>query len=184
MSHFRKKFYTSDTHFGHALMLTSCNRPYKSADQMDEALIRAWNDFVRAEDIVYHLGDFSMNLGDEDRVRSIFARLMGSKVLVLGNHDYKRPNVIHPTLARLDWMTSPTTSLETTDEGRRVYLSHYSHRVWPGSHKGSVHFYGHSHGKLPAVGCSRDVGVDALGRGYAPQTFKQLTAQMDLEDAR
>lgn len=184
MSHFRRKFYTSDTHYGHALMLSSCNRPYQSAAEMDEALINRWNAVVRPDDIVYHLGDFAMNLGDEERVRSIFSRLMGLKVLILGNHDYKKPNVLHPTLARLDWLTAPTTSLETTDEGHRVYLSHYSHRVWPGSHKGSVHFYGHSHGNLPGVGRSRDVGVDAFGVGYAPQTFKQLTRDMNLEDAR
>ncbi|KQS84847.1 metallophosphoesterase [Rhizobium sp. Leaf383] len=184
MSHFRRKLYTSDTHFGHALMLTSCSRPYQSADEMDEALIRAWNNVVRPEDIVYHLGDFAMGLGDENRVRSIFDRLAGSKVLILGNHDFKKAGKVHPTLARLGWLSAPTTALETTDEGHRVYLSHYSHRVWPGSHKGAVHFYGHSHGKLPGVGLSRDVGVDTFGTGYAPRTFRELTAQMDLEAAR
>lgn len=184
MSHFRKKFYTSDTHFGHALMLSAMPRPFKSTTEMDESLIRAWNDVVGPNDIVYHLGDFAMDLGNEERVRLIFARLMGSKILILGNHDYKRPNKIHPTLAALDWLTAPTAALETTDEGQRVYLSHYAHRVWPGGHKGSVHFYGHSHGQLPAQGRSRDVGVDCRDTLLRPRTFKELTANMKLEDGK
>ncbi|MQV12233.1 hypothetical protein GHL01_00540 [Sinorhizobium meliloti] len=179
MSFFRRKFYTADSHFGHPLMLAHPGRPFASTEAMDEALIERWNAVVGDNDIVYHLGDFSMGLADEDRVRSIFARLRGSKVLVLGNHDYKRPNVLHPTLARLDWMTSPTATLETTDEGHRVFLSHYAHRSWPGAHKGAFHFFGHSHGKLPAMGRSRDVGVDCLDVGYAPRTFSQLTKGME-----
>jgi calcineurin-like phosphoesterase family protein len=178
MSYFRKKFYSADHHFGHALMLEHPGRPFPSVEAMDEALIDAWNAVVGDNDIVYHLGDFAMNLGDEARVRDIFGRLKGSKVLILGNHDYAKVNKIHPTLARLDWMISPTSALETTDEVHRVYLSHYAHRVWPGAHKGAFHFYGHSHGNLPPQGRSRDVGVDCADVGYAPQTFKQLTEGM------
>lgn len=178
MSFFRKKFYTADSHFSHALMLEHPGRPFASTDEMDEALIANWNAVVGDNDIVYHLGDFAMGLGDENRIRGIFNRLRGSKVLILGNHDFKRPNQIHPTLAKLDWMTGPTTSLETTDDGHRVYLSHYAHRTWPGAHKGSFHFYGHSHGNLPAMGRSRDVGVDCPDVAYAPRTFSQLTEGM------
>lgn len=178
MSYFRRKFYVADTHFGHDLMLTHPGRPFASVEAMDEALIAAWNAVVGPNDLVYHLGDFAMGLGNEDRVRSIFARLNGSKMLVLGNHDYVKPNRIHATLAKLDWFVSPTTSLETTDEGHRVYLSHYAHRVWPGCHKGSFHFFGHSHGNLPPQGRSRDVGVDCADVGYAPRSFKQLTEGM------
>lgn len=178
MSYFRKKFYVADTHFGHDLMLTHPGRPFASVEAMDEALIAAWNAVVGPNDLVYHLGDFAMGLSNEDRVRSIFGRLHGSKMLVLGNHDFNKPNRIHPTLAKLDWFVSPTTSLETTDEGHRVYLSHYAHRTWPGSHKGAFHFYGHSHGNLPPQDRSRDVGVDCADVGYAPRTFSELTKGM------
>ncbi|ARQ56907.1 metallophosphoesterase domain-containing protein [Rhizobium sp. Kim5] len=178
MSFFRKKFYVADTHFGHDLMLTRPGRPFSSTEEMDEALIDRWNAVVGDNDIVYHLGDFAMGLADEDRVSGVFNRLRGSKVLVLGNHDFKRPNVLHPTLARLDWMTSPSATVETTDEGHRVFLSHYAHRVWPGCHKGSFHFFGHSHGNLPAIGRSRDVGVDCSDIAFAPKTFAELTQGM------
>ena len=40
-------------------------------------------------------------------------------------------------------------------------MSHYAHRTWDKSHHGSLHLYGHSHGTLPGVGRSMDVGVDS-----------------------
>ena len=69
---------------------TACSRPFADVRDMDESLIRAWKAVVKPDDVVYHLGDFSLGLHDGDRVRSIFWRLMGRKILVLGNHDYQR----------------------------------------------------------------------------------------------
>jgi calcineurin-like phosphoesterase family protein len=176
---FTQKFYTGDTHFGHALMLseTACNRPFSDTREMDEALIRNWNAVVRPYDLVYHLGDFAFGLHDGDRVRSIFARLMGRKILILGNHDHKKANKVHPVIADLGWETI-ASHYETTDEGERVFMSHYAQRTWPAIRKGAWHFFGHSHGQLPAMGRSRDVGVDCPDTGFAPRTFKQLTAGM------
>lgn len=175
---FVRKFYVADTHFGHSRIIESCGRPFSSTGEMDEYMIREWNSVVGYNDIVYHLGDFAMGLQDEDRIQGIFNRLNGRKALILGNHDYKKPNAIHPTLARFDWFLTPTPSLETNDGGLRVYLSHYAHRTWPGSHKGSVHFYGHSHGKCPPLGRSRDVGVDVKDVAFRPRTFTELTKGM------
>ena len=174
------KFYTADTHFSHQLMLseTACNRPFKDTREMDETLIRNWNAVVKPDDIVYHLGDFSFGLGDEERVRSIFSRLMGRKILILGNHDYKKKNVIHPTIAGLAWDEPPAQHYETTDEGERIFLSHYAQRTWPGIRKGGWHFFGHCHGSLPALGRSRDVGVDCPDTAFTPHTFRELTARM------
>ena len=174
------KFYTADTHFSHALMLspTACNRPFADVRDMDESLVRAWNSVVKPDDVVYHLGDFSMGLHDGDRVRSIFARLMGRKVLILGNHDYQRQNRIHPVIASLGWDQPPTQQLEITDEGERVFLCHYPCRTWPGFLKGAWHFYGHAHGEMPHFHRSRDVGVDCPDTGFTPRRFKELTRQM------
>ena len=175
-----RTFYTADTHFSHALMLspTACNRPFADTREMDETLIRNWNSVVHPDDTVYHLGDFSMGLHDGDRVRSVFSRLMGRKVLILGNHDYEKPNRIHPVIASLGWEQPQVQQLEVTDDGQRVFLAHYACRTWPGIKKGSWHFYGHYHGEMPHYHRSRDVGVDCLDTGYSPRTFRELTRQM------
>jgi len=177
---FTTKFYTADTHFGHKLMLDpklARPRPFSSTQEMDEALIRNWNAVVKPDDIVYHLGDVFFDLHDEARVRSVFARLQGRKILIVGNHDYKSTNVVHPLLASLGW-EEIAQHYQTTDEGQHVFLVHYAQRTWPKIRKGGWHFFGHCHGSLPPLGRSRDVGVDCADVGYAPRTFRQLTQGM------
>lgn len=174
-----RKFYIADTHFSHTNIISHCSRPYQSAEDMDEDMVRRWNAVVRPDDVIYHLGDFSFELGNAKRVRDIFSRLNGRKHLVLGNHDVVRDGAVHPTIAGLAWAVPPTYALETRDGGQRVYLSHYAHRVWPAHHHGAWHFYGHSHGGLPSLGRSRDVGVDMPDVRFQPRTFAELTKGME-----
>lgn len=61
-------YFTADTHFGHENVIRFCDRPFSSANEMDEAMIANWNARVRGNDTVYILGDmfFSFNkCGDE-----------------------------------------------------------------------------------------------------------------------
>lgn len=74
---------TSDTHFGHQNIIGYCKRPFASAEEMDEELVRRWNAVVRPQDHVYHLGDVAMR---KERL-AIVRRLNGHKRLVFGNHD-------------------------------------------------------------------------------------------------
>lgn len=86
-------FLTSDTHFGH---LGVCKftrndgvtklRPWTDPDEMDEALIKNWNERVKPSDKIYHLGDVVINR----RALKTLSRLNGDKVLIRGNHDIFR----------------------------------------------------------------------------------------------
>lgn len=83
-------FLISDTHFGHEKTCTEFKRsdgtplrPFASAEEMDEAMIKRWNDRVRPTDKVYHLGDVVINR----KYLSVLDRLNGDKVLIRGNHD-------------------------------------------------------------------------------------------------
>ena len=39
-------FFTSDTHFFHEGIIKFCNRPFESVEEMNETLIRNWNETV------------------------------------------------------------------------------------------------------------------------------------------
>lgn len=182
---FVRKFYTSDTHWCHERLLSMQPRPFSAIEEHDEYLIEAWNVVVRDEDIVYHLGDVFFSLSrNADRVREIFGRLKGRKYLVIGNHDTDKKGNLHPTLAALDWAARPEHALRTRDGNRDVYMSHYAARTWPSQHYGAVHFFGHSHGRLPGYGLSRDVGVDMPDVAFTPKTFTELSADMELPDVK
>ena len=87
-------FLVSDTHFGHAGVCKFTHpddpevklRPWDDADEMDEEMIRRWNDTVRPNDKVYHLGDVVINR----KALKTLSRLNGDKVLIRGNHDIFR----------------------------------------------------------------------------------------------
>lgn len=77
-------FLTSDTHFSHTDIISYCKRPYLNTSEMNQSLINNWNSVINDDDIVYHLGDFSMH---EKSVKHYLDRLYGIKILIRGNHD-------------------------------------------------------------------------------------------------
>ncbi|CAB4220607.1 COG4186 Predicted phosphoesterase or phosphohydrolase [uncultured Caudovirales phage] len=86
-------FLVSDTHFGHMGVCKFTRddgvtklRPYDTPEEMDEDMVRRWNERVGPKDKVYHLGDVVINR----RALSTLARLNGDKVLIRGNHDIFR----------------------------------------------------------------------------------------------
>jgi calcineurin-like phosphoesterase family protein len=175
---FVTKFYIADTHFGHESVIRHCARPFSDAAEMDEAMIARWNERVKPGDMVFHLGDFS--LADVDRTREVFSRLHGRKYLITGNHDLDNRSRLHKRLRDLEWAVPPVAAMETSDGGQRVYLCHYASRAWPASHHGAWHFFGHSHGRMPPLGRSRDVGVDLADVDFAPRTFTELTKGLEV----
>lgn len=83
-------FLISDTHFGHEKTCTvfkrsdgSPLRPFHNAEEMDEFMVRAWNERVKPNDKVYHLGDVVISR----KSLKVMGRLNGDKVLIRGNHD-------------------------------------------------------------------------------------------------
>jgi len=82
-------FLTSDTHFGHAGVCKFLRedgtklRPWDDPDDMDEEMVKRWNETVRSNDKVYHLGDVVINR----KALNTLYRLNGEKVLIKGNHD-------------------------------------------------------------------------------------------------
>ena len=162
-----KTFFTADTHFNHSNVIDMCNRPFRSIDAMNSALIANWNQVVHPRDTVWFLGDFSF--GPVDEADKIFRKLHGNKHLVIGNHD--KPAV-------RDWAWGSVSEQKmVTVEGRRIFLSHYPTLEWPGYYRDVVHLYGHVHGNRTVPGLAADVGVDVWG--YRPVTLAEIMPRLD-----
>ena len=155
-------FFTSDTHFGDHRTLNIHKRPFASVAEMDEALVRGWNEVVSEADEVWHLGDFARRLAD---VTGLLAGLNGRKHLIRGNND-------PAGIEQAEGWESVADYRELELDGRRLILCHYPFRSWNGQHKRALDLHGHSHGKLKPLPRQYDVGVDA--RGFRPVTLDQL----------
>lgn len=83
-------FFIGDTHFGHEKCCTTFKRkdgsplrPFSNSEEMDEEMVRRWNEVVKHDDKVYHLGDVVIS---KKHLNTVF-RLNGNKRLIRGNHD-------------------------------------------------------------------------------------------------
>lgn len=163
-------WFTADTHFGHEEILNDprrgTNRPFKSVQEMDEALIENWNVCVKPDDMIYVLGDFAVR-----DVEKYLKRLNGFKVLIKGNHD---PDGID-TSNRCGFLTVYT--ILYTRLQRDFVMCHYPMREWMGCYRGVIHLHGHVHGKWMPIDAEwdlnrLDVGVDT--NDFFPYSIEEV----------
>ena len=166
-----KAFFTSDTHFFHKAM-AQMRGLQGGVDDMNAALISSWNEVVPKDGIVFLLGDFSFS-GTTNSI-SVLGQLNGQIHLIVGNHDTGLSRVVKDMFSSMS--DYKEIEVETAPAVRqRIILSHYAHRVWNMHHYGTWHLFGHSHGSLPGIGRSMDVGVDTNNLfPYSFQTIKVL----------
>lgn len=159
-------FFTADTHFDHERILVHARRPFSSVDEMNQALIEKWNGVVGSRDLVYIVGDFAWT-----RHGYFQSALNGRKILIRGDHDKMNQKYLANFSEVYDLK-------RLSIENHPVFLCHWPMRSWPGSARGSWHFYGHSHGTSSEYEdtWSCDVGVDVWN--YQPVPWEVLKAKM------
>ncbi len=92
-----KIYFFSDAHFDHKNIIKYCNRPFNSTSEMNQTLVRNWQDSVGNNDTVFFLGDMSLGR-DRKTIDYWLGKLAGNVSYIRGNHDtdiINRANVIH-----------------------------------------------------------------------------------------
>lgn len=158
--------FTSDEHYDHERAIQLCGRPFPSVMEMNSTIRDNHNSMVKDGDVVYHLGDYAFGNNAANHLKS----LNGRHILIRGNHD--RNSVLRAGFESV----SPVLMLK--HKGLMFFLSHYAHRVWPQKHYGAFHLYGHSHGTLPGIDRSMDVGVDPLK--FFPISLDEVVARLEV----
>lgn len=85
---------TSDTHFGHGNIIKYCNRKFNSVSQMDDYIIKSWNETAGKDDTVIHLGDVSFH--PDKYINNLNGRI----ILIAGNHDNRKYNKLYEGVAK------------------------------------------------------------------------------------
>lgn len=176
-------YFTSDTHFGHTNIIEYCNRPFSNIHIMDQVIFDNINEVVGYEDTLYILGDFCFKGKKPLEYR---LRINCPNVhLILGNHEKRTDFYPDDRTVDMNGFVSIQEVKEIIYCNQRIYLSHYPHRSWPASHKGSYMLYGHVHSKLDhedriSNRKTLDVGVDNTvnyNKPFGqPWSFKEIQA--------
>lgn len=144
---------------------------------MNAEMVRAWNGVVGEGDVVYHLGDFTLD--DTSVARAYFAMLNGKvKVLSYPWHHDKQWLGAAESFKNVE-LVSPMVVLELKHP-YVVTLCHYPMEEWDRKFHGGWTLHGHSHGSLeftrgdqPILDVSVDNAFSLLGE-YRPFSFEEV----------
>ena len=171
-----KLFFTSDSHWSHFNICKYCHRPFQSRSEMDQTLIKNWNEVVPEDGIVVHCGDFMLPHNEDIKEYNRYLYQLNGRILLLrGNHDR----------ASLDWENDKLIAVRDQAmivvDGVKIFAQHYPCAVF----NGDYHVYGHVHtlsdgicygidGDVKKVmkRTTYDVGVDQ--NNYTPVSYWQL----------
>jgi calcineurin-like phosphoesterase family protein len=189
-------FFTSDLHYGHNKDFVWKARGFSSLSEHDEFIIKSINDTVGQDDILWSLGDMTLNT-NEEQFESFISRLNCKKIYSLwGNHPNPMAKIYKEKCMTPFWGTF-------FDDGTRpeiypfvyknlifcghyaeifvdkqfIVCSHYPIAVHNNSGHGSWACCGHSHhgfeGSLPnnSNGKILDVGFDGFKK---PLSFAEI----------
>ena len=170
-----KTFLISDTHFGHANILTffrssgALLREFPDINTHDEYLIEQWNKTVSPNDKVYHLGDVGFK--SFSKLGAILERLNGTKVLIKGNHDG----------FKLSQYAQYFKDVRGSHQLDKFILTHIP--IHPQSvERWTANIHGHLHAntiqeRIPGLGLQDDpryINVSVEQIGYKPIDFEEI----------
>jgi len=161
---------TSDHHFNHEKIIEYCDRPFDNTSDMNEYMIAKWNSVVRPDDMVLHLGDFALQMNEEE-VTALVSKLHGNIILVRGNHDrfgvekFKRCGFVDIVKKKIEFKNFILT-----------------HRPIPvGDLNGKINIHGHVHNSLADDYSINHINVSVEMWDYTPIDFIQLYMKLNFK---
>ncbi len=148
----------SDPHFHHENM--AIRRGFSSAEEMNELIVKNWNNTISKKDVVFLLGDITM----EKKQYEILGRLQGLINVVLGNHDQRQHvkemlNYVHSVAGMIDYK-------------KKAILTHCPIHPSQLEFRYSYNIHGHVHQN--SLDDARYINVCAEMINYTPVRFDDL----------
>jgi calcineurin-like phosphoesterase family protein len=123
---------------------------------MDTVMAERWNERIKLDDVVYHLGDFT--LSNIKGFEQYISKLNGTIFIVPGGHDERWLSQYHKN-GSVKKYTVLSELYTIKVRGLELVLCHYPLLSWNKSHYGSIHLHGHTHGTIGCIGRSGDVSI-------------------------
>jgi calcineurin-like phosphoesterase family protein len=175
-------WFTSDTHFGHKNICRGTTvwkdgfRDFDCPAEMNEIIIENINNFVKENDTLYHLGDWSMG-NPFFNIIEVRKRINCKTIhLILGNHD---PFIRKNKMNCKDLFSSVRDMAVEIINNKPITMCHYPMHTWGARHRGkSWHLHGHTHGHMNGTEYyndkrALDVGIDTHPE-FRPYSFDEV----------
>lgn len=182
-------YFTSDLHLNHKPEFIWKARGYNSIQEHNSGVIEKINSIVRAQDVLFNLGDLFLNTQEEQAIEILDKINCQNIYSCWGNHGFPLAKIYKREVAK---QYSPGIEvypfrfknlifigdyLEVIINGKVMILSHYPLAVFNHSKYGAYSLSGHSHygyEKTQAQhkeGLMLDVGWDGHGK---PLSFEEI----------
>lgn len=169
-------YFTSDTHFGSERTLKFSQRPFKNVEEMNKAIINNWNNVVRKDDIVYHLGDFG--------IYDFVNKLNGKIILILGNYeqndlkmnfndDFTKFSSYLKNLGFSEVIEKQFVLTLPDDKKTTLFLTHEPLNC----SKNYFNLFGHVHEKCKCKRFGLNIGTDCFN--FTPATIAEVVFYKD-----
>jgi calcineurin-like phosphoesterase family protein len=191
----QKVYFVSDTHYNHNPKWEVplwMQRGYASVEEMNLDEIEQINKIVRPDDILFHLGDISLNC-NEQQFEDFIGKLNCKNIYLLwGNHNapcqaiYKR-EVTVKYMEDIEVYPFKYKNIiflgnyqEITVDGQYIVLAHYPISVFNYMKDGAWHLCGHSHYNFDLSTAENktskilDVGWEGLKRPYTMEEVRNI----------
>ena len=191
----QRVYFTSDTHFNHDKDFVYGSRGYKDRYEHNDALIAKINELVRPQDVLFHLGDFCLNITMPEFVQLIARINCNNIYYIWGNHnscirrqyeetikdEYQRDDIcVYPY--KIGKITYLGDYKEVMVNGHLIVLHHYPHQIWNQMQKFAWQLSGHSHYTNPTTQLENvnnrilDVGWDGHSKPLAFNEIQKIMA--------
>ncbi len=171
----QKLWFTSDTHYNHANICSATTkwtdpvtcREFKSLEHMNATLVGNINEFVKQDDILFHLGDWSF--GGFEQIEAFRNQIVCQNIhIITGNHDHHIENDREGCQSLFSSVNKYLNLIVKWNVGtpfmgeQRFALMHFPIASWDNMARGAIHLHGHVHfppatrigaGKMMDVGC-------------------------------
>lgn len=133
-------YFTSDTHYNHNpkwnIPLWE-SRGHKNVSEMNEYIIEQINATVKPNDILFHLGDITLNCADEQFVEFIDKIKCQNIYLLWGNHNNPCQKIYETEIRK--WLYSTeTNNITNANTGTTYNISDVTPEIYPFRYKNLI----------------------------------------------
>lgn len=171
------KWFISDLHLSHKLMIKLGYRKFASIEEMNKTIMENIYSSVKKGDDLYILGDLSWN---KHVLYKFFDNMpKGVRIhLILGNHDklYNLYDIYCESVSHIKKIKLA---------GNTVVMCHYPMTTWDKSHYNSWHLYGHHHinghgtDKLDEKMKGKSINVNLEFHDFKPWSEEEIIEKMN-----